>query len=180
MILWQAEVIHWWYSHRPCRGMAVLSEGVVLSREVVHWWCSDRPCRGMVVALIFFICWLWLLGTEPKFVSALLAFLLVTCLTHCVLLVFTILTTLSGPCIAHAVSRRFPATVARFRAQVRSHGICGRRSGTEAGFLRVLRFRLPILIPPTAPHSSSVIRPVSGRPTKWNHSHRTPKNLKEN
>jgi hypothetical protein len=49
--------------------------------------------------------------------------------------------------IAQADSRRL-------RAHVRSCGICGRQSGTEAGFLRVLRFPLPILIPPTAPHSS--------------------------
>jgi hypothetical protein len=33
--------------------------------------------------------------------------------------------------------------------------ICGGQSGSEAGFLRVFRFPLPILIPPTASHSSS-------------------------
>jgi hypothetical protein len=33
-------------------------------------------------------------------------------------------------------------------------GICGGQNGTEAGFLRVLLFTLP-LIPPTAPHSPS-------------------------
>jgi hypothetical protein len=48
-------------------------------------------------------------------------------------------------------------------------------------FLRVLLFPLPILIPPTAPHSSSIIwgwcnRPVSGRRTKWTRSHPTPIN----
>jgi hypothetical protein len=37
------------------------------------------------------------------------------------------------------------------RSQVRSCRICGEQSGTGAGFLRVLRFPLPILIPPTAP-----------------------------
>jgi hypothetical protein len=36
-----------------------------------------------------------------------------------------------------------------------SCGICGGQSGTGAGFLRVLRFPLPIPIPLTAPHSSS-------------------------
>jgi hypothetical protein len=50
-------------------------------------------------------------------------------------------------------------------------------------FLLVLRFPLPILFPPTAPHSSSIIRgwyirPVSGRRTKWTQSHPTPKKLK--
>jgi hypothetical protein len=60
--------------------------------------------------------------------------------------------------------------------------ICGGQSGTGVGFLRVLRFPLPILIPPTAPHSlSSIIRgwysrPISGRRTKWTQSHPTPRN----
>jgi hypothetical protein len=37
----------------------------------------------------------------------------------------------------------------------RSCGICGGQSSIGAGFLRVLRFPPTILIPPTAPHSSS-------------------------
>jgi hypothetical protein len=45
------------------------------------------------------------------------------------------------------------AEAARVRFQVRSCGICDRQSGTGAGFLRVIRFPLPILIPPTALHS---------------------------
>jgi hypothetical protein len=70
----------------------------------------------------------------------------------------------------------------------RSCGIEGGQSGTVAGFLRVLRFLLPILILPTAPHSSSYIirgwynRPVSGRRTEWIQSHLAPKkniNLEE-
>jgi hypothetical protein len=62
-----------------------------------------------------------------------------------------------GRDIAQAVSRQLPTVAARVRSQVRSRGICGKQSGTGACFLRVLRFPLPILIPPTTPHSSSII-----------------------
>jgi hypothetical protein len=57
--------------------------------------------------------------------------------------------------IAHAVSRRLPTAAARVRAYVRSCGICSEQSGTGEGFLRVLWFPLPILIPLNAPQSSS-------------------------
>jgi hypothetical protein len=60
-----------------------------------------------------------------------------------------------GRDIAQAVSHRLPTAVARVRAQVRSCRICGGQSGTGADFLQVLQFPLSILIPPTAPHSSS-------------------------
>jgi hypothetical protein len=75
---------------------------------------------------------------------------------------------LLGRAVAQAVSRRLPTAAARVRAQVRSCGACSGQSDTGEGFLRVLRFPLPILIPPTAPHSSSSIiwgwynMPVSG------------------
>jgi hypothetical protein len=52
---------------------------------------------------------------------------------------------------AQAVSHWLPTAAARVRSHFRSCGICGGQSGTGAGFLRVLRFPLPILIPPTAP-----------------------------
>jgi hypothetical protein len=87
-----------------------------------------------------------------------------------------------GRAIAQAVSRRLPTAAVRIRAQVRSCGICGGQIGTGAGFLQALRSPLPILIPPTALHSSSSIirgwynRPVSGRRTKWTQSHPTPRN----
>jgi hypothetical protein len=69
-----------------------------------------------------------------------------------------------GRDIAQAVSRWLPPAAARVRAQDRSCGICGGQSGTGVGFLRVLRCPLPILIPPTAPHSSSIIRGWYNRP----------------
>jgi hypothetical protein len=58
---------------------------------------------------------------------------------------------------AQAVSRRFPTATARVLAQVKICGVCGGQSCTGAGFHRVLRFPLQILIPPTASHSSSII-----------------------
>jgi hypothetical protein len=63
--------------------------------------------------------------------------------------------------------------------------LCG-ESDTGACFFRVLRFPLPILITPTAPHSSSSStirgwynRSISGRHTKWTQSNPTPRNLKK-
>jgi hypothetical protein len=86
-----------------------------------------------------------------------------------------------GRAVPQTISRRLPTAVTRVRAQVRSYGICGGQSGTGAGYVRVLRFPLPFLIPPTAPQSSSVIlgwynKPVSGRCTKYTQSHSTPRN----
>jgi hypothetical protein len=87
----------------------------------------------------------------------------------------------SGRAIAQEVSRRLPTAPARVRVQVRLCGICGGQNGTETGFLQVLRFLLPILIPPTASHSSSSIirgwynRPISGRRTKYTQPHPIPR-----
>jgi hypothetical protein len=57
-----------------------------------------------------------------------------------------------GRAIAHAVSRWLPTAAARVRSRV-SSGICGGQSGAGAGFLLVLRFPLPIFIPPNSPSS---------------------------
>jgi hypothetical protein len=62
--------------------------------------------------------------------------------------------TVHGRSIAQAVSRWLPTAAARLRAWVWSSGICGGQSGAGAGFLRVLRFPLPIFIPPNSPSSS--------------------------
>jgi hypothetical protein len=91
----------------------------------------------------------------------------------------------SGRAIAQAVSRRLPTAAARVLSQVNSCGICGGQSGAAAGFIRVLRFPLPILSPSTAPRSSSSIirgwynRSISGRRTKWTQSHPTLRNQKK-
>jgi hypothetical protein len=62
-----------------------------------------------------------------------------------------------GRAIPEAVSRWLPTAAARVRACVWSCGICGGQSGAGAGFLRVLRFSLPLFIPPIAPQSPSSI-----------------------
>jgi hypothetical protein len=56
-----------------------------------------------------------------------------------------------GGAIAQAVRRWLPTAAARFRVR-EACGVCGGQGGTRAGFLRVLRFPLPI-IPPISPSS---------------------------
>jgi hypothetical protein len=65
--------------------------------------------------------------------------------------------TILGRAIAQAVSRWLPTAAARVRSRVWSSGIYGGQSGAGASFLRVLRFPLPIFIPPIAPQSPSPI-----------------------
>jgi hypothetical protein len=92
---------------------------------------------------------------------------------------------------ASAVSRRLPTAAAPSRVsaaiymlrplvagfpprplvlEAGSSGMCGGQSGSGAGFVRVLRFLLP-LIPSNSPHSSSsIIRGQSNRPSSGPHT----------
>jgi hypothetical protein len=49
-----------------------------------------------------------------------------------------------GHAVSPAVSHQLQTVVARVWACVRSCEICGRQSGTGAGFLQKLRFPLPL------------------------------------
>jgi hypothetical protein len=88
-----------------------------------------------------------------------------------------------GRVITQAVSRLLPTAAARVRSQLKSCEIYGGQGGAGVGFLRVLWFPLPILIPPTPPHPSSIVRGwynrlISGRRAKWTQSHPTSRILK--
>jgi hypothetical protein len=54
-----------------------------------------------------------------------------------------------GRAVAQAVSRWLPIAASRVRVRA-ACGVCGGESGTGAGFLRVLRFPLPIIPPISA------------------------------
>jgi hypothetical protein len=56
-----------------------------------------------------------------------------------------------GRTVAQAVSRWLPNAAARVRVRA-ACGFCDGQSGTGTGFLRVLRFPMPI-IPPVSPSS---------------------------
>jgi hypothetical protein len=80
-----------------------------------------------------------------------------------------------GRAIAQAVSCWLPTAV----AQVWSCGVCGGQNGAGAGFLWVLRFPMPVFVPPIAPQSPSSLIwgwSSSGRSTKWTQSHPTKNN----
>jgi hypothetical protein len=50
-----------------------------------------------------------------------------------------------GLAVAQAVSCRLPTTASLVRARAKSCGICGGKSGTGAGFLRILPSPLPLI-----------------------------------
>jgi hypothetical protein len=63
----------------------------------------------------------------------------------------TPVTSLHGRGIAQAVRRRLPTEAAQARSQVKSCWICGGQVDIGAGFLWLLRFPLPMIIPPKCP-----------------------------
>jgi hypothetical protein len=72
-----------------------------------------------------------------------------------------------GRAIAQAVSRWLPTGGPGFEPGSAHVGFCGGQSGAGAGFLRVLRFPLPISIPPIAPKIILIYhRGLYNRP-KW-------------
>jgi hypothetical protein len=63
---------------------------------------------------------------------------------------------------------------------LKSCGICGGQSGAGAGFLRVLRFPLPIFVPPISPQSPlPIIRGWNNRPVVAAVSKVSPHKLKK-
>jgi hypothetical protein len=70
-----------------------------------------------------------------------------------------------GRAIAQAVSRRFPTAASRVQIRVWSCGMD--KSGAGAGFLRELRFPLPIYITSASPLSSSLSPEAGTIGQKW-------------
>jgi hypothetical protein len=73
-----------------------------------------------------------------------------------------------GRAVAQAVSRWLPTAAARVRVRAACE-VCGGQSGTGAGFLRVLRFPLPIIFHQFLHHHNHPghNRPISGRSAEW-------------
>jgi hypothetical protein len=77
-----------------------------------------------------------------------------------------------GRAIAQAVSRRLSLLRPGFEPRSGRVGLLVDEVALGQVFFEYFGFLMPILIPPTAPHSSSIVRgwynrPVSDRRTKW-------------
>jgi hypothetical protein len=64
-----------------------------------------------------------------------------------------------GHVVVQVVSRWFPTAEARVRAWVKSCRLCGRQRSTAAGFLRVLRFPLPLIHSANCPAVITIYHP---------------------
>jgi hypothetical protein len=83
--------------------------------------------------------------------------------------------------IEHAVRYRLPTTSAWIRSLLKLYRVCGGRSRSKVGFLRVLRIPLPILIPPTAPYSVIILYTANKKKkqTPWSESASEPYRLSD-
>jgi hypothetical protein len=73
----------------------------------------------------------------------------------------------TGRATAQAVSRRLPTAAARVQTRVGTWDFVMEKSGAGAGFLRELRFPLPIYIPSYSPQSSSLSREAGTMGQEW-------------
>jgi hypothetical protein len=71
-----------------------------------------------------------------------------------------------GRAISQAVSRRLPTAAGRVQTRVGTWDFVMDKNGAGAGFLRELRFPLPIYIPSCSPQSSS-LSPEAGTTRGW-------------
>jgi hypothetical protein len=80
-----------------------------------------------------------------------------------------------------AVNCRLPTTAVWVQSQFRSCGVCGGLSCTGVGFLQVLQFPQPILIPLSTQYSSMIGGwcggPISGLCIKWTLSYLASHNI---
>jgi hypothetical protein len=140
-----------------CTAQSPLWEGQILGISISPTWRSRNYKKEWICqCLILFLCFLatevWYNTDNAKYNEWLSrkhsCFLFVSAWRPAVLtLVSCGVTQSKGRAIPQAVCRRLATAPALVRGHIRLCGICGGRSGTGAGFLRVLRFPLPILIP---------------------------------
>jgi hypothetical protein len=100
--------------------------------SIVSYVCyvSSICCANLELGLLVFITWMCSLKSIRKFLPV--------CSTY--------FNGRLGRAVAQAVSRWLPTAAARARVRA-ACGVFGGQSGIGAGFLRVLRFTLPIIPP---------------------------------